>query len=301
MVKYTCSKCLKDFKQKGHYTRHINRKYPCTNRVIGDFEKTEIVKPKVNSYEEITLSSDEKVMHAPIIMDRTDEIAQRVAKIKFDQKKTLNLKIDRGKGTASTTFFIGASKAGKSTLMMHLWKKHYSRKSIISTLFSENSQISLYKGRKDLLKCDAFNDKAKKYIKMEKHINTKTGNKYEFVNLFDDIVGSRHNKLLMKMVLSYRNSRMHTLFCTQYSNLIDKATRGNINNILLFNMGTDENTEVVIETFLKSTFKKMGLRNMTEMVLFYRRVTADYGFIYVQPRNGKVSFHKIPYETLKKK
>ena len=29
MVFYKCSRCNKTFKQKGHYTRHINRKNKC--------------------------------------------------------------------------------------------------------------------------------------------------------------------------------------------------------------------------------------------------------------------------------
>jgi uncharacterized C2H2 Zn-finger protein len=29
MVKYSCEKCGKEFNQKGHYTKHINKKNPC--------------------------------------------------------------------------------------------------------------------------------------------------------------------------------------------------------------------------------------------------------------------------------
>ena len=42
MVKYSCEKCGKSFKQKGHYTNHINRKNPCENI------KDKIVEEKVN-------------------------------------------------------------------------------------------------------------------------------------------------------------------------------------------------------------------------------------------------------------
>ena len=42
MVKYSCDKCGKSFKQKGHYTNHINRKNPCENI------KDKIVEEKVN-------------------------------------------------------------------------------------------------------------------------------------------------------------------------------------------------------------------------------------------------------------
>ena len=29
MVKYGCEKCGKEFSQKGHYTKHLNKKNPC--------------------------------------------------------------------------------------------------------------------------------------------------------------------------------------------------------------------------------------------------------------------------------
>ena len=45
MVKYSCEKCGKSFKQKGHYTNHINRKNPCEN-IKDKIEK--IVEEKVN-------------------------------------------------------------------------------------------------------------------------------------------------------------------------------------------------------------------------------------------------------------
>jgi len=34
MIKYNCEKCGKDFSQKGHYTKHINKKNPCVIEII---------------------------------------------------------------------------------------------------------------------------------------------------------------------------------------------------------------------------------------------------------------------------
>ena len=31
MVKYSCERCGKEFKQKGHYMKHLQRKTPCDN------------------------------------------------------------------------------------------------------------------------------------------------------------------------------------------------------------------------------------------------------------------------------
>ena len=33
MSKYTCEKCGKEFKHKGHYTTHLNKKNPCVNEL----------------------------------------------------------------------------------------------------------------------------------------------------------------------------------------------------------------------------------------------------------------------------
>ena len=45
MVKYTCEKCGKDFKQKGHLTRHMNGKNPC----IQESKLNEIIEEKIQN------------------------------------------------------------------------------------------------------------------------------------------------------------------------------------------------------------------------------------------------------------
>ena len=46
MVNYICDKCNKVFSQKGHYERHINRKYQC-NRKNSNYSKNRIIIPKM--------------------------------------------------------------------------------------------------------------------------------------------------------------------------------------------------------------------------------------------------------------
>jgi len=42
MVKYTCEKCGKEFNQKGHYTRHINKKKTCLiEKVVSEIKCNE--------------------------------------------------------------------------------------------------------------------------------------------------------------------------------------------------------------------------------------------------------------------
>ena len=45
MVNYSCEKCGKTFKQKGHYTKHLQRKTPCDN-IKDKIEK--MVENKIN-------------------------------------------------------------------------------------------------------------------------------------------------------------------------------------------------------------------------------------------------------------
>jgi len=54
MVIYSCEKCGKTFKQKGHYTKHLQRKTPCDNikdKIENIVEKKvdELVKAKLQN------------------------------------------------------------------------------------------------------------------------------------------------------------------------------------------------------------------------------------------------------------
>ncbi len=52
MPKYTCERCLKDFKQKSHYERHRARKTPCQDNKDKIKEiVNEVVEEKLNKVE----------------------------------------------------------------------------------------------------------------------------------------------------------------------------------------------------------------------------------------------------------
>ncbi len=211
----------------------------------------------------------------------------------------LNLKLDQG--TGNTTYLLGSSKRGKSTLMMHIFRKHYNKKNFITTLFSINSQIPLYKSKKSLIKINNFGKDAQRYIKMEQVANKRCKNKYNWSNLIDDVIDIRDNRLINNMILTYRNSKISSVICLQYSNLLSKQSRSNINNICCFAFNTDEAIEVVIKTFLKGAFNKLGIRGLDEQIEFYRKMTMDHGFIYIHPESGMISFHKLSLQTLNSK
>lgn len=210
----------------------------------------------------------------------------------FKVHTSLNLKLDPG--TGNTTFILGASKAGKSTTLMWIYDKYYANRKYISILFSINKHIKLYKKHKLLLKCPSFNKQSEKLVMMEKYINMKCNNKYHFVNMFDDILNVRHNKLLNNLILTYRNSNISSLVSLQYSNLLSKQARSNINNVLLFSFGSsDEAIEVAIRTFLRGIFTRLGYKTISDQLSLYRQLTQNHGFIYLHPSSGHFSVHRL--------
>lgn len=219
------------------------------------------------------------------------ENASLISRDIFKVHKGLTLKLDPR--TGNTTFLLGSSKAGKSTALMKIYDKYYAKKKYISILFSINKHIRVYKGHKFLLRCPSFNKDAEKIVLMGKYINSKCRNKYSFVNIFDDMIDTGHNKLLNNMILTYRNSNISSLISLQYTYLLSKKARSNINNILLFHFNTDEGRKTVVETFLRATFAKMGYKTMNEQINLYKKLTSNYQFIYLHPASGHFSIHKF--------
>jgi len=81
MVEYTCEKCGKTFKQKGHYTNHQNRKRPCKpieNKVI-----EEKVQEKI---QELSKNGDIEIKNINIISTNQNSIIDKV----FDKISIIN-------------------------------------------------------------------------------------------------------------------------------------------------------------------------------------------------------------------
>ena len=113
----------------------------------------------------------------------------------------VTLRLDHKTGNSCVAF--GASKTGKTTLMMYLFKKYYNNKNYINTLYAANTQIKLYKKNRNLLIYPGFDNNAIELIKSHKYLNTRCNNKYNFNELFDDII-----------VTTKYNNTINELCCT---------------------------------------------------------------------------------------
>jgi len=223
-----------------------------------------------------------------------DDIIRETIKLKKKKitvSNDIRLKLD--KKTGNTTVLIGSSKSGKSTLMMHLWKKYYNSKKFISTLFSPSLHIELFK-EKSLIKSPRFGKEGDEYIQTQRYVNQKCKNKYSFLDMFDDITDMRFNKIINDLILTYRNSNVSTIINIQYVKLLSMSTRSNVNNVIFLHLNTDEDIKKTIDAFLGSQFKKIGYDKMIDMIQFYRDSTSNHGFIYFHPSTQSLSFHRIP-------
>jgi ABC-type ATPase with predicted acetyltransferase domain len=239
-------------------------------------------KEKFEKHEDDKLKNSEKVKRH-IVPPNMEKLPQPDSEI--------NLKLDQN--TGNSCVILGSSKMGKSTLLMYLYDKYFNTNDYISTLFTINAHINMYKDHKKLIICKTFNREAEKVIQMEKFINTKTDNKYDFVVMLDDIIDVRYSKLLNNLILTYRNSKISSFISLQYPKLLSKSARANINNIIMFNFNTDETCNDVIKLFLKNHFNKMGYKNEDEQLGLYKELTKNHGFIYLNTLHDHISFHRL--------
>lgn len=204
---------------------------------------------------------------------------------------TIALQLDAG--TGNSTALLGSSKRGKSTCMMHLYRQYFADKEQISTLFASNPQLPMYareKRDKRLIVCQTYEPKL---IKLAAAINRKTKNAYNFCFLLDDIVDKRDDVVLKELILTLRNSNLSSVVCLQYSNLLAKMARANVNNLLLFGFNSDEAIELVCQQFLAGHLRERKIPK-DDWSRYYREATKNHGFIYVHPSSGEISYHRLP-------
>jgi hypothetical protein len=195
-----------------------------------------------------------------------------------------NLTLDPG--TGNTVLLVASSKAGKTTLQMYLYKKYFRK--TIAVMFAHSTQLKIYRD-KGLIVTDHFEPDI---VELMRRLNKISKNKFEFTCLFDDQLNVR-NDTIQDLFLSLRNSNISSLISLQYVNLLSKSCRGNVNTILGGAMNSDENILVFVKCYLLSWMHKQGLRSEPAMIDYYRRLTADHGFVNIRPAHDEVTFCRL--------
>ncbi len=208
--------------------------------------------------------------------------------VKFpDVKYDNNIKLHLDKDTGNTCLLVASSKAGKTTMMMKIYEKYY--EDGINILFAQNPQIPEYK-QKNLIRTDEY---LPKIITIFKSVARENKNKFDFCCMFDDMLSLKADQNITDLFLSLRNSNISSIISLQYLNLMSKACRGNVNNVVAGSHNSDENILVLIKCYLISFMKKMGITDEANMLLYYRKLTEDHGFLIIHPATNEVTFCRL--------
>lgn len=205
------------------------------------------------------------------------------------------LNMDYNDNSGNSVCLIGSSKSGKSTAMMGLFKKYFNNNKYISTLFSINSHIPIYKSSGDLIKVNKFINESEKMIKDMKKINmnSEPPNKWRFCILLDDIVDARYSRVLNALLLTYRNANFSSLISIQYPKLLSKSARCSANNLLFFSQNLQEGIETILRSFLGAEFSKLGVTKFNDQISLYRKLTNDHAFLYYHPMSQTLKRIKL--------
>ena len=181
--------------------------------------------------------------------------------------------------------FVGSTRSGKTTFLKHMIDKYFAKH--LKVLMSNSIHAPIYKEMKDIVKSPLY---IPKLVKEGYMINKDTKNHYDFLYILDDIVTGKFDKELLKLLAIYRNSNLSAIVSIQSPILLNSATRGNLNYVLLGRMNSEEQIEKTIKMYLTSY---LDGRNMTEKIKNYKAMTEDHHWIVINNLDGSVYRTKL--------
>jgi hypothetical protein len=179
---------------------------------------------------------------------------------------------------------IGSTRSGKTTLLKHILEKYFEKH--ITVLMSNSIHAPIYKEIEECIKSPVYSPRI---IKEGYEINRKTNNHYPFLFVLDDVVDKKFDKELLKLLTIYRNSGLSTIISVQSLKLLNTASRGNINFVMLGRLNSDEAIEQVVRAYLMSYLPG----RVEEKVREYKKLTEDHHFFLVNNLTGELFRTKI--------
>ena len=99
MPKYTCERCLKEFSQKSHYTKHQNKKIPCQDnkgKIEEVIENIIINKKLISNNTEFNMINNIEMSHSQqkktdILTSNTYYVGDNIELLKNVKSNSINL------------------------------------------------------------------------------------------------------------------------------------------------------------------------------------------------------------------
>lgn len=198
--------------------------------------------------------------------------------------KRLQLQIPEQKTGGCSFALIGSTRSGKTTMLKHILEEFFDRHLVI--LMSNSIHAPIYKDIDDVIKCPVYSPRL---IKEGYEINRKTSNHYPFLFVLDDVVDKKFDKELLKLLTIYRNSGLSTIITAQSLKILNTASRGNVNFVLLGKLNSDEAIEQVVRAYLMSYLPG----KVEEKVKMYKQMTEGHHFFVINNLEGNVFRTKL--------
>lgn len=190
---------------------------------------------------------------------------------------------------ATSWALIGASRAGKSTLLKYILKRFFKRE--IITMFTMNPHADMYKTLPNhYLVSDEYTPEL---IHDAYMINKMTDNKYKFLFVSDDYVDHRikNDAEVTRLLTIYRNCGLSSIFSFQGRTLMNATGRNNINYIAIFKQNTAKEYEDVVRDYLMMWLPSdMTVRQAVEFVM---RMTQHHHFFFIDNIKGKCYLSRL--------
>jgi hypothetical protein len=177
----------------------------------------------------------------------------------FKSYEPISLPITKKTGT--TIALYGASKQGKSNVLVWLWKKYFG--DAITVLCTPNSQQPVYHPFINKAIITPNFETFEELVKIAYEIQLGTDNHYRWVFIMDDVVDHKNSKTLKKLILTLRNSNMSTIISVQGDTIVERNERSSINIGIFFRFNNFEGARGVVEKYLMGYYNTPSILGAT--------------------------------------
>lgn len=187
---------------------------------------------------------------------------------------------------------IGSTRSGKSTVMIWLYEKYFSKHITIMTTGSHQADIygPLRKS------CAISPEFYPELIKESMTLNQKTKNHYPILHILDDMLDGKNTKALCKLLTIGRNSNLSTIICAQELSILNAIGRTNLNYILCFRLNSDSAIEKVVRNYLRHALPHGTINDQCRM---YKQLTQNHRFFVVDTLADEVFSCRLDESEIK--
>lgn len=204
------------------------------------------------------------------------------------KNKPFNLVMPPTETGGCSILMVGSGRSGKTTALKYIIDNYMSKH--VGAIFSQSAKATAYNHMKyPLLPLSSVY--IPDLINASYKINRETKNKYPFLYVLDDCPLVKNDKEFLKTLTIYRNQGISCVTCVQSPTLINPTCRSNFTFVMLFKQNSTEQVEATIKQFLRGYFPQSW--NYEKKINWYRQVTSDHHFIFIDQWEGTIQICKI--------